>query len=271
MFERTHIMSLSFYNNPDLADGFGATAGRSRPHRGLDFPHRTGVGIPSVAAGVVVISEWSGALGNIIEVRHDDGRFFGYCHMNARGLTVGTRVSQGTILGAVGNTGSESFGSHVHVTNGNRQGAVYGASMNYLADPWPYIQAAMNGGGGEAGFERAPGGEPGAPMWPVGALMARIQRGLSLKKRYNYADGSPRPADGIGGEHTAKGIQRTLNHSRKNGKVPYVPTTEDGKLGPNNGWGVQHYGKAYGDYDGRMDGDPRVLSWTAFALGLERP
>ncbi len=240
-------MSLSFYNNPDLADGLGATAGRSRPHRGLDFPHRTGVGIPSVAAGVVVISEWSDALGYIIEVRHDDDRFFGYCHMNARGLAVGTRVSQGTILGVVGNTGSESFGSHVHVTNGNRQGAVYGASMNFLADPWPYIKNAMNGGGGSWAFNP-----------PAADMQARIQRALKNRGRYNG------PVDGVWGVNTIKGIQTTIKNVGYTGAVDGVP-------GPATCRYVQEYARRFGDYKGPIDSVLGPNGWAGFALGLERP
>lgn len=241
----------SFYNNPDLADGFGATAGRSRPHRGLDFPKGTGTGIPSVAAGVVVVSEWSGALGNVIEVRHDDGRYFGYCHMNARGLPVGTRVSQGTILGPVGNTGSESFGAHVHVTNGNRQGAVFGASMSYLADPWPYIQNAINGGGGG-------GGAGWAFNQPDAATQARVQAALKARGRYNG------PVDGVWGPNTIKGIQTTIRNVGYDGPIDGVP-------GSNTCYYVQVYAQKFGDYKGPID---RVLGpngWNGFALGLERP
>lgn len=123
------------------------------------------------------------------------------------------------------------------------------------------------------GFEQAPGGEPNAPYWPVGELMARIQRGLSKRGRYNNADGSPRPDDGIGGHFTAVGIQTTLNVSGRNGGV-YVadytmPTPEDGKLGRNNAYGVQEYGQDFGGGPDIHDGDPRTNGWTAFAVGLE--
>ncbi len=208
----------------------------------------------SIAPGDLVYWDWGtdGHVGTVI------GR------QNGRTIVTHTSSKGDTLL---------DLGNHVKVSHADSIGLTFrgvahtnGANSQRTGlTGWSPNEEAADG------WERAPGGEPGAPMWPVGALMARIQRGLSLKKRYNYADGSPRPADGIGGKYTAEGIQRTLNHSRKNGKVPYVPTAEDSKLGLNNGWGVQHYGKAYGDYDGRMDGDPRGLSWTAFALGLERP
>lgn len=116
-----------------------------------------------------------------------------------------------------------------------------------------------------AGWELAPGGEPNAPHWPVGPIMERVQRGLALKGRYSGK------IDGIGGPLTAAGIQRTLNYSEMNGIQPYVPTPEDSKLGINNAYGVQWYARKYGNYSGKVDGDPRENSWNNFALGLERP
>lgn len=136
-------MTLSFYDIPDLEDGFGATAGRSQPHRGLDFPRGPGVPIPSVNSGEVVISEWNKYLGWVVEVRGDDGVYLGYCHMAQQGLGVGTWVAVGTTIGVVGNTGTQSRGAHLHITKGDRKGAVFGSSMAYLSDPWPYIQTAQ--------------------------------------------------------------------------------------------------------------------------------
>ena len=136
-------MSLDFYDIADLEDGFGATAGRRRPHRGLDIPRPGGTPIPAWAAGTVVISEYHSGLGWVVET--DSGGIFpGYCHMVRQGLPVGTVVALGDTIGYVGNTGSESEGNHLHTTAGNRKGAVFGESMSYLTDPWPYILAAQN-------------------------------------------------------------------------------------------------------------------------------
>lgn len=111
--------------------------------------------------------------------------------------------------------------------------------------------------------------EPGAPYWPVGPLMVRIQRALKARGRYAGPD------DGEGAENTAKGIQITLNRSGRNGGVLVpngsLPTAVDGLLGRFNAYGIQEYARDFGDYDGPQDGDPRERSWAAFALGLERP
>ena len=132
-----------FYSNPDLDDGFAATAGRVRPHRGLDFPKREGVPVPAWAAGIVVVSEYHSGLGWVVEI--DSGSVFsGYCHLFRQGLPVGTVVGLGDVVGYVGNTGTESLGPHLHTTAGNRRGAVFGASMANLHDPWPIIQATTN-------------------------------------------------------------------------------------------------------------------------------
>ena len=111
--------------------------------------------------------------------------------------------------------------------------------------------------------------ERGAPYWPVGPLMVRIQRALKARGRYSG------PTDGEGGENTAKGIQLTLNISGRNGGARVRNgsrrTPVDGLLGLNNALGIQEYARDFGDYTGPQDGDPREASWTGFALGLERP
>lgn len=115
-------------------------------------------------------------------------------------------------------------------------------------------------------YVRAPGGERGAPRWPKGPLMVRLQQALKDRGRY------PGWVDGVGGELTAKGIQETLNISQKNGTGrAFVRTPVDGRLGINNAFGVQYYAADFGDYYGPTDGDPLTQSWSNFVLGLERP
>lgn len=101
--------------------------------------------------------------------------------------------------------------------------------------------------------------------------MLRIQAALANRTKFGETSRYPGMIDGVGGELTAMGIQRTLNISKKNGVKPFIKTPIDGRLGINNGYGVQHYAKAFGGYTGHIDGDPRSKSWTAFAIGLEKP
>jgi hypothetical protein len=120
-------------------------------------------------------------------------------------------------------------------------------------------------------WERAPGGETGAPMWPRGELMKRVQRALIGKNRLP----ADYKVDGIGGPLLAKAVQTTLNVSGRNGGVLIrdgaVKSAVDGKLGRYNAYGIQEYARDFGSYTGKQDGDPREGSWAGFALGLERP
>lgn len=111
------------------------------------------------------------------------------------------------------------------------------------------------------GWSRA-SGIKGAPWWPTGPLMKRVQQGLRNRGRYAGK------IDGIPGPLTAKGIQLSLNNARLNGKRPHVPTNVDGILGPNNAHGVQNYARKWGGYKGPLDGDPHYQSWLGFAKGI---
>lgn len=241
----------SFYSNPDLEDGFGATEGRVRPHRGVDFPHPEGTPVPALYSGKVVLSEYDPGLGHILEVEHDRGVWIGYGHFVRAGLKVGTSVLAGDTLGYVGNTGTQSNGNHSHITKSNRKGGIFGASMEPLSDPWPYIKEAIkhHSGGTAGGWAFNP---------PAAAVQAQIQKALKARNRYSG------PVDGVWGSNSVKGIQTTIRNVGYTGKV-------DGIAGPDTCYYVQKYAQKFGDYKGPLD---RVLGpngWAGFALGLERP
>lgn len=101
--------------------------------------------------------------------------------------------------------------------------------------------------------------------------MERLQRALDGRTKFGEPSRYLGKIDGKGGELTAKGIQLTLNISKMNGIEPFVESPLDGALGVNNAYGVQHYGKAYGGYDGPVDGDPLANSWDAMIRALELP
>lgn len=130
------------FGNPDLADGWGSTCcGRTNPHRGLDYPQAAGTHIPVIADGVVALRTTSSCLGNVVVVRHDDGMFSGYSHLlSGSPVPEGTRVSMGQIIGRVGNTGSCSFGAHLHLTIAPTQG---GYASGTTSDPNAFINARL--------------------------------------------------------------------------------------------------------------------------------
>lgn len=127
------------FDNPNLDDGWGSLCcGRTSPHRGVDFPQASGTAIPAVAAGTVVVNTWSSCLGNVVVVQHGDGMYSGYSHMvSPSPLGPGTVVDRGQTVGNVGNTGSCSFGAHLHLTMSAAQNGYYTGTT---VDPYVYIK-----------------------------------------------------------------------------------------------------------------------------------
>lgn len=85
-----------------------------RPHHGVDYAAPTGTPVYSVADGVIVSKGYNGPAGHMIKVKHPGNLMSGYLHLSkyAKGISVGTRVSQGQVIGYVGSTG-RSTGPHL--------------------------------------------------------------------------------------------------------------------------------------------------------------
>ena len=85
-----------------------------RPHHGVDYAAPSGTPVHSVADGTVVFAGWGGGGGNTIKIKHAGNLQTGYLHLKgfAKGIKVGTKVSQGQLIGYVGSTGT-STGPHL--------------------------------------------------------------------------------------------------------------------------------------------------------------
>jgi murein DD-endopeptidase MepM/ murein hydrolase activator NlpD len=85
-----------------------------KAHLGVDYGAPTGSSVVAVAAGVVVSASFSGAGGNMVHLKHQDGFETYYLHLSAYGpgIHAGTRVAQGQLIGRVGMTGSAT-GPHL--------------------------------------------------------------------------------------------------------------------------------------------------------------
>lgn len=86
-----------------------------RPHHGVDYAAPAGTPVHSVADGTVIFRGWDkGGGGNTIKIKHAGSLETGYLHLKsfAKGISVGTRVSQGQLIGYVGSTGA-STGPHL--------------------------------------------------------------------------------------------------------------------------------------------------------------
>lgn len=86
-----------------------------RAHRGVDYAADAGTPIMATADGVVQHRGALGGLGNAVVIAHANGFTTRYGHMSrfAAGVRVGSRVSQGDVVGYVGMTGLAT-GPHLH-------------------------------------------------------------------------------------------------------------------------------------------------------------
>ncbi len=125
--------------SPEISSGFGLRVhpitGKPQFHTGLDLLPTKDLLIRPVMPGRVVLASFGHELGNVVVVRHNGGIETLYGHMASIAVREGDQVSENTVLGIVGNTGSASTGRHLHfeVTVGG-----------YPVNPLKVIQTAQN-------------------------------------------------------------------------------------------------------------------------------
>jgi murein DD-endopeptidase MepM/ murein hydrolase activator NlpD len=92
--------------------GFQAYSGH---HPGVDYAAPTGTPIHATADGVVEHAGWKNGYGNTIMIKHSSkiSTLYGHQSRFADGISVGTKVSQGQLIGYVGSTGWAT-GAHLH-------------------------------------------------------------------------------------------------------------------------------------------------------------
>ncbi len=81
----------------------------------IDIGCPTGTPIYASAPGRVIFAKvgWNGAFGNLVIIAHPNGTQTFYAHQSKLAVSIGDQVSQGDIIGYVGNTG-RSTGPHIH-------------------------------------------------------------------------------------------------------------------------------------------------------------
>ena len=96
----------------------------ARMHTGVDWGG-VPIGTPILAAGagVVIKAEFTSGYGRRVEIQHANGYVTTYSHMSgfARGVVAGARVTQGQVIGYLGQSGLAT-GPHLHyevIINGN--------------------------------------------------------------------------------------------------------------------------------------------------------
>ncbi len=94
-----------------ITSEFGMRSGRM--HKGIDFIEKVGSPIFAVLAGKVVFSGVQRGYGNVVIIEHENFQMTVYGHNDQNFVKVGDVVTQGQIIGTVGNTGN-ARGAHLH-------------------------------------------------------------------------------------------------------------------------------------------------------------
>jgi len=80
----------------------------TRPHLGIDYAASKGTPVSAVGDGVVIKAQYNNkGFGNLVIVKHANGykTYYGHLSKYGKGIKKGTKVSQGQVIGYVGDTG----------------------------------------------------------------------------------------------------------------------------------------------------------------------
>jgi murein DD-endopeptidase MepM/ murein hydrolase activator NlpD len=103
----------------ELRSGFGMRyhpiLRYARMHTGVDWSNAIGTPILAAGNGTILKAEFTSGYGRRVEIQHANGYVTTYSHMSgfARGVTPGARVTQGQVIGYLGQSGLAT-GPHLH-------------------------------------------------------------------------------------------------------------------------------------------------------------
>ncbi|MBB4080199.1 murein DD-endopeptidase MepM/ murein hydrolase activator NlpD [Lewinella aquimaris] len=83
-------------------------------HMGVDILAPQNTAIKAARAGIVFMSEFTNANGNVIGIQHDNNLISFYKHNSQLLKQVGDRVKAGEAIAIIGNSGTQSTGPHLH-------------------------------------------------------------------------------------------------------------------------------------------------------------
>ena len=87
--------------------------GGNAVHQGVDIATNRGEPVSATGGGIVMKAEWSGDLGNMVEITHPSGYRTIYGHLDKVLVRPGQKVERGDRIGLVGSTG-RATGPHLH-------------------------------------------------------------------------------------------------------------------------------------------------------------
>jgi murein DD-endopeptidase MepM/ murein hydrolase activator NlpD len=117
VFERVRVIghplhaAISWPVSGPLLDGYGPRG--SGWHSGIDIDAPEGAPVSAAAPGVVVRTGWEDGYGNRVVVAHGRGLETTYAHLQEITVDTGAFVSEASLVGTVGCTGS-CYGAHLH-------------------------------------------------------------------------------------------------------------------------------------------------------------
>lgn len=86
---------------------------KTKFHGGMDIAVAKGTPVGAAAEGEVAFAGWKGGYGNLVIIRHPDGRESRYGHLDKINVAVGEQISAGQNIANSGSTG-KSTGPHLH-------------------------------------------------------------------------------------------------------------------------------------------------------------
>jgi murein DD-endopeptidase MepM/ murein hydrolase activator NlpD len=119
-----------------VSSGYGSRWGTL--HAGADIAAGGTVPIVAAAGGTVIRADYSSSYGNVVYIAHNiNGQSYTtvYAHMRSLSVSSGQRVSQGQMLGYMGNTGN-SYGQHLHF---ELHIGGWNAAKSNSVNPLPYL------------------------------------------------------------------------------------------------------------------------------------
>jgi murein DD-endopeptidase MepM/ murein hydrolase activator NlpD len=113
--------SVSFLGKPEVSNFVAPVNGTisldfsaSHKHFGVDIVAPKSTPVKVIAAGVVVLADWTQETGNTICVQHADNFVSFYKHNEKNLKGVGDKVAAGEQIAIIGNTGEQTSGPHLH-------------------------------------------------------------------------------------------------------------------------------------------------------------
>lgn len=82
-------------------------------HTGIDIPAPKNTNVLASDDGIVIYSGYTKGYGNLVKIKHFDGKVTVYAHNNIMVVNKGDIVKKGQVISKVGSTGN-STGDHVH-------------------------------------------------------------------------------------------------------------------------------------------------------------